>query len=109
MCPVIDFTRHAQSRLHFVMPQCSSIAITIVYQEVSQSLIDSKFLTLGLSLLGFLGDSAFHKKLSPQQIPVSVDLEDSIVGMTAVLSGDRSSKHVVQRKFQKTALFYMWY
>ena len=28
----------------------------------------------------FLGDSAFHKKLSPCQIPVSVDLEDSIIG-----------------------------
>ena len=27
-----------------------------------------------------LGDSAFHKKLSPQQIPVSVDSEDSIIG-----------------------------
>ena len=27
----------------------------------------------------FLGDSAFPNKLSPQQIPASVDLEDSII------------------------------
>ena len=27
----------------------------------------------------FLGDSAFHKKLGPQQIPVSVDSEDPII------------------------------
>ena len=31
-----------------------------------------------------LGDSAFPKKLSPQWIPASVDLEDSIIGATTM-------------------------
>ena len=48
--------------------------------NLSESPMDSKFLTFSaLVCWRFLGDSAFHKKLSPQQIPVSVDLEDSIV------------------------------
>ena len=49
--------------------------------NLSESPIDSEFPTYSaLVCWRFLGDSAFHKKLGPQQIPVSVDLEDSIVG-----------------------------
>ena len=42
---------------------------------------DSEFLTHSDSVCWrSLGGSAFPKKLSPQQIPVSIDLEDSIIG-----------------------------
>ena len=50
--------------------------------NLSESPIDSEFPTfLALVCWRFFGDSAFHKKLSPHQIPVSVDLEDSIIAM----------------------------
>ena len=59
---------------------CSSIAIN--------SLLGSSFESF-LSVLVYwrsLGDSSFPKKLSPWQIPVSVDLEDSIIGLSASFS-----------------------
>ena len=53
--------------------------------NLSESPMDSKFLALSaLVCWRFLGDSAFHKKLSPQWIPVSVDLEDSIVVLHSI-------------------------
>ena len=46
-----------------------------------ESYVDSEFLTRSASVhWRSLGDSAFPKKLSPQQIPVSIDLGDSIIG-----------------------------
>ena len=48
--------------------------------NLSESPIDSEFPTFSaLVCWKFFGDSAFHKKLSPQWIPVSVDSEDSII------------------------------
>ena len=48
--------------------------------NLSESPVDSEFpIFLALVCWRFFGDSAFHKKLSPQQIPTSVDLEDSII------------------------------
>ena len=48
--------------------------------NLSESPVDSEFPAYSaLVCWRFLGDSAFHKKLSPQQIPMSVDLEDSII------------------------------
>ena len=48
--------------------------------NLSESPIDSEFPTYSaLVCWRFLGDSAFHKKPSPQQIPISIDLEDSII------------------------------
>ena len=48
--------------------------------NLSESPIDSEFPTFSaLVCWKFFGDSAFHKKLSPQWIPMSVDLEDSII------------------------------
>ena len=48
--------------------------------NLSESPTDSEFPTYSaLVCWRFLGDSAFHKKLSPQQIPISVDLEDPII------------------------------
>ena len=48
--------------------------------NLSESPADSEFpASSALVCWGFFGDSAFHKKLSPWQIPMSVDLDDSIV------------------------------
>ena len=48
--------------------------------NLSESLIDSEFpASSALVYWRFFGDSAFHKKLSPWQIPMSIDLEDSII------------------------------
>ena len=46
--------------------------------------------TLSTVCWRFLGDFAFPKKLSPQQIPASVDLEDSIVEMNRALGGNEA-------------------
>ena len=49
--------------------------------NLSESPMDSEFpASSALVCWRFFGDSAFHKKLSPWQIPASVDLEDSIIG-----------------------------
>ena len=50
-------------------------------RNLSESYADSEFLTFSaLVCWRFLRDSAFPKKLSSQQIPASVDLEDPIIG-----------------------------
>ena len=52
----------------------------ILLGSSSESHADSEFLALSaLVCWRFFGDSAFPKKLGPQQIPASVDLEDSII------------------------------
>ena len=66
------------------VPWCSSIADNYgLLRSSLESYVDSEFLIRSASVhWRSLGDSAFPKKLSPQQIPTSIDSEDSIIGLS---------------------------
>ena len=74
---LVFIVQNTQSTTSAAMRNAQSDLNKLSFKEVRY---DIDRLTLSaLVCWRFFGDSAFHKKLSPERIPMSVDLEDSIV------------------------------